>query len=349
VWAPGPLTGAGSPGAVDDDAEQGDDHAHEDREVRAELRRSEPVRVVGGGQAGEVGADVTRAASGQQDQPEARPRWKCPEGSYHAFYREHALVIHAHCFRCQDLALACVFFRMTAMPVDPADLEAIALLDEPVRRALYEWVVRSGRAVNRDEAATAVKASRALTAFHLDRLVRGGLLETEYRRLSGRTGPGAGRPAKLYRRADREIVVALPARQYQLPAELFAATIEQMADVIPPGPLVAAAGKIGRDVGTEARRRAGPRPGRRRLRSALVETLEQRGYEPSLSDSGEIRLGNCPFDALVADHRDLVCGMNLALAEGMLDGLRDRQDRARLDPQPGRCCVAIAPPPAVSG
>ena len=235
------------------------------------------------------------------------------------------------------------------MPVDPGDLEAIALLDEPVRRALYEWVVRSGRSVSRDEAATAVKASRALAAFHLDRLARGGLLQTEYRRLSGRTGPGAGRPAKLYRRADREIAVALPARQYQLPAELFATTIEQMADAIPPEPLVAAAGKIGRDVGAEARSRAGPRPGRRRLSGALVETLEARGYEPTLTDQGEIRLGNCPFDALVAGHRDLVCGMNLALAKGILDGLGDHVSRARLDPQPGQCCVAIAPASAVSG
>jgi predicted ArsR family transcriptional regulator len=235
------------------------------------------------------------------------------------------------------------------MPVDPQDLEAIALLDEPVRRALYESVVGAGRAVSRDEAAAAVKASRALAAFHLDRLVRGGLLVAEYRRLSGRTGPGAGRPAKLYRRADRDLAVSLPARQYRLPAELFATTIEQMADTIPPEPLVAVAESIGREVGVEARRRAGPRPGRGRLRGALIDTLEQRGYEPKVLGSGEIRLGNCPFDALVADHRDLVCGMNLALANGLLDGLGDRTSQARLDPQPGQCCVGIQPGASVSG
>ena len=58
--------------------------------------------------------------------------------------------------------------------------------------------------VDGNEAAASVGISRALAAFHLDRLVKDGLLIPEYRRLSGRTGPGAGRPAKLYRRAPRE-------------------------------------------------------------------------------------------------------------------------------------------------
>ena len=38
------------------------------------------------------------------------------------------------------------------MPNDPNDIEAVALLDEPVRRSLYEWVAGTGRAVGRDEA-----------------------------------------------------------------------------------------------------------------------------------------------------------------------------------------------------
>src|SRR3954447_16634908 len=100
------------------------------------------------------------------------------------------------------------------MPINQANLHAIASLDEPARRALYEWVATSGRAVGRDEAASAIGVSRALAAFHLDRLVRDGLLVPEYRRLSGRSGPGAGRPAKLYRRASGEVGVTLPERRY---------------------------------------------------------------------------------------------------------------------------------------
>jgi len=227
------------------------------------------------------------------------------------------------------------------MPNSPGDIQAVALLDEPVRRALYEWVVSAGRPVGRDEAATAVDVSRALAAFHLDRLAREGLLDTEYRRLSGRTGPGAGRPAKLYRRGPRQVTISLPERRYEVAARLLAEAIEGMSGEVPPDPLRASARQVGNEVGASARRRAGPRPGRKRLREALVETLEDRGYEPRETASGEIRLANCPFHALVDEHRDLVCGMNLALASGMLEGLGDADVEARLDPQPGQCCVAF--------
>jgi predicted ArsR family transcriptional regulator len=229
------------------------------------------------------------------------------------------------------------------MPNDPTDIEAVALLEEPIRRSLYDWVAAAGRPVGRDEAAAAVGVSRALAAFHLDRLAREGLLETEYRRLSGRSGPGAGRPSKLYRRGPREVAVSLPERRYEVAARLFADAIERMDDEVPPAPLRESARAVGGEVGTAARRRAGPRPSRTRLRATLVETLRERGYEPRETETGEIRLGNCPFDALVDEHRDLVCGMNLALANGMLEGLGDAGVEACLDPQPGWCCVALAP------
>ncbi len=228
------------------------------------------------------------------------------------------------------------------MTPDPKDIAAVALLAEPARRALYEVVVGADHPLSRDEAAAAADVTRALAAFHLDKLVDGGLLDHEYRRLSGRTGPGAGRPSKLYRRGSREVGVALPERQYQVPAELFATAMERLAGPTPPDALRTAAHDLGEGIGAAARQRTGPRPSRRRLRAALEETLEARGYDPTETPSGEIRLRNCPFHALVEDHRDLVCNMNLALADGILDGLGDDGLDARLDPQPGQCCVAIA-------
>ncbi|MDQ2935520.1 MAG: transcriptional regulator [Chloroflexota bacterium] len=226
---------------------------------------------------------------------------------------------------------------------DPADIQAVALLHEPVRRALYEWVADAGRAVSREEAAAGVDISRALAAFHLDRLVREGLLIAEYRRLSGRSGPGAGRPAKLYRRGPRQVTVSLPERRYEIAAELFAETIEQLGEQLPPDALRAAARRVGQAVGSAARKRLGGRPGQKRLRLALVETLRERGYQPREAASGEIELGNCPFHALVDDHRPLACGMNLALADGLLDGL-GASNEARYHPEPGQCCVIIGSP-----
>lgn len=225
-------------------------------------------------------------------------------------------------------------------------IEAVALLDEPARRALYEWVVGQREAVSRDDAAAAVGVSRSLAAFHLDRLVRERLLVAEYRRLSGRTGPGAGRPAKLYRRAPGEVSISLPDRHYEVAAELMAESIETIAQGELPDELRISARKTGLEVGTEARRQAGPRPGRRRIREALLATLGERGYEPREAEGGEIRLGNCPFHALVEEHREIVCGMNLALADGMLTGLQSEALEAHLDPRPDECCVAIRPTPA---
>ncbi len=228
------------------------------------------------------------------------------------------------------------------MPNTPTDIQAVALLDEPVRRALYEWVVGTGRAVSREEAAMGADVSRALAAFHLDRLVSAGLLVAEYRRLSGRTGPGAGRPAKLYRRGPREVAVSMPERHYEIAAQLFAETLEQLGEQLPPDALRNSARHVGEAVGSDARKRVGRRPGQKRLHEALVETLRECGYEPREAASGEILLGNCPFHALVEDHRQLICSMNLALADGLLDGLGDGA-LARLDPRPGQCCVTIGP------
>src|SRR6266542_751197 len=83
------------------------------------------------------------------------------------------------------------------------DLVALGLLLEPVRRDLYEWVVAQARPVGREQAAKSLKITRALATFHLDRLAAAGLLESGYRRLTGRVGPGAGRPARQYTRAGR--------------------------------------------------------------------------------------------------------------------------------------------------
>jgi predicted ArsR family transcriptional regulator len=227
------------------------------------------------------------------------------------------------------------------MPNARSDVEAVSLLAEPVRGVLYEWVVNAGRPVSRHEAAAALGITRALAAFHLDRLAAADLLIVEYRRLSGRTGPGAGRTSKLYRRGPRDVSVSLPARRYEIVADLLARTIEQSDVRLPPRALRGAAHKVGAAIGSVASLQARKRPSQKRLREALLATLVERDYQP-LTRSGEIRLRNCPFQALVDEHRPLVCGMNLALVEGLISGLGARLVAAPIDPSPEKCCVVIA-------
>ena len=219
-------------------------------------------------------------------------------------------------------------------------IEGLAALSEPARRDLYFYVARRRQDVSREEAAKATGVSRSLAGFHLDRLVEEGLLETSFRRLSGRAGPGAGRPAKLYRRSSRQIEVSLPERTYELAANILATAIDAGEAPNVRKALDRTARSIGERIGGEARARAGPRPGRKRLVAGVVEALAARGYEPEAS-AGEIRLRNCPFHALVAEHRDLVCGMNLALIEGVVKGLELPSAKPVLAPEPGMCCVRL--------
>ncbi|GLX21520.1 helix-turn-helix transcriptional regulator [Streptomyces lavendulae] len=217
------------------------------------------------------------------------------------------------------------------------DIDAIAVLQDPVRRRLYEYVVAQGREVGRNEAAEAAGVARTLAAHHLDKLTGAGLLESGSRRLTGRSGPGAGRPAKVYTRARTEWSVSLPARDYLTAAELLAEAAEGAG--LDAG-LCAAARRRG-----EALRGAGAPCGG--LGEAMA-VLAARGYEPHLEGvEGEgdgvrtavVRMRNCPFHAVADRFPPLVCGMNLALLEGLLGA--DGPVRARMDARPGECCVVV--------
>src|SRR5687768_9388476 len=106
------------------------------------------------------------------------------------------------------------------------DVASVGSLGDQTRRALYDFVVRQAEPAGRDEAAAAAGVGRTLAAYHLDRMVEDGLLEVSFARRTGRSGPGAGRPAKLYRRASREFNVSLPPRDYELAAQIFADAVD---------------------------------------------------------------------------------------------------------------------------
>jgi predicted ArsR family transcriptional regulator len=220
------------------------------------------------------------------------------------------------------------------------DIAAIRLLDEPVRRRLYEWVVAQGRPVGRDESAAALNIGRALAAFHLDRLAASGLLTTGYQRLNDRRGPGAGRPARVYSRGEREISVSLPSRRYERVADLFATALERVGENEVTTPLHEIATDLGEEMASDVEGATGA--------DRLLNVLDDGGYEPAIDLDGTIRLRNCPFHALVEQHRSLVCGTNLAMAEGITEATGAGADyQPVLDPQPGFCCVAFrATPPA---
>jgi predicted ArsR family transcriptional regulator len=211
------------------------------------------------------------------------------------------------------------------------DLASLSSLDDPVRRRLYEVVRERTESVGRDEAAAAAGVGRALAVYHLDKLVEAGLLTASYQRPPGRTGPGAGRPAKLYARSDREFAVTVPPREYELAARLLVEAVESDPSGHSRTALLDAARRLGAELGSRfARGDAG-----------LERALTGHGYEPQRGDDDVIRLRNCPFHQLAQQHRDVTCGMNLGLVQGILAGLGADGLRPVLDPRPGHCCVAI--------
>ncbi|MEU4561747.1 transcriptional regulator [Actinoplanes sp. NPDC023936] len=197
---------------------------------------------------------------------------------------------------------------------NPEDLAAIAALTDKVRRDAYRAVSDARPApIGRDEVAEALGVGRSLAAFHLDKLVDAGLLEVSYARRSGRTGPGAGRPAKLYHLAAAEHAVSVPPRAYRTAASLLAEALERMG-------------------GDEALAKVARAHGR------SLGDLSELGYEPDFSEDKAI-FRNCPFHRLAEQFPPLICGMNLALVEGLLEG---SEWTAKMDAAPGRCCVTLS-------
>lgn len=213
----------------------------------------------------------------------------------------------------------------------------VAALADPIRRALYHFVAHQPGAISRDQAAKGVEIPRHTAKFHLDKLVDQGLLVTEFRRLTGRTGPGAGRPAKLYRRARSEISVSLPRRRYDLSSHLLADAVTQALGGTPMAEALRAATDRGAAVvvdswglneGTELARMDG--------------ILNRLGYEPQI-DGDSLNLGNCPFAALSEEHEDLVCPLNRDFVEAVGRELECRELHARsVEPGTG-CCVRVEP------
>jgi predicted ArsR family transcriptional regulator len=212
-------------------------------------------------------------------------------------------------------------------------VSAVCSLNDPTRLALYQYVIAQGDAVGRDHVAQATGISRHSARFHLDRLADAGLLDVEFRRLSGRRGPGAGHPAKLYRKSDVEMAVTVPERRYEIAGHMLATAFATAAqgDVS----LSDALKRAARDT---ARAMAGPTD---RGLPGAIDKLADAGFAPRAVPEGYV-LGNCPYRAVAEAAPEVVCGMTLDLVAALLDESGASRTSARLDPAPGRCCVTMS-------
>jgi predicted ArsR family transcriptional regulator len=237
---------------------------------------------------------------------------------------------------------------MQTVEQQDAQLAAIAVLHDDVRRALYRFARQQDHPVTRDEAARAVRISVKLAAFHLDKLVEQGLLRADQE-----VPPGVrrrvGRAPKRYAPTGVELSLSVPERRYDLLGEILVDALAR-SDPDPGASPVEMARGIARERGmclgsqTRQARRLG-RPGLERTLAVAEEVLDGEGYEPAATLDAGLALRNCPFHALVPRAPELICSLNLAFIDGLLRGLGNDTVRAELRPEPGWCCVRLSPPP----
>ena len=238
---------------------------------------------------------------------------------------------------------------MTKLPWNRR-LAAVASLGDENRRMLFDYVASAAGAVSRDDAAQALGLPRSTASFHLDRLVKDGLLAVEFRKLGGREGPGSGRPAKLYRAAVDEVVASVPERHYDLAGELLVSAIEAATSDggSPREALLRAASAKGQSAGESAARAGGPDGA-----GPFADFLAGQGYCPADDGAGGLVLMNCPFHRLAAGHAAVVCAMNgaflggasaaLGIDPGRIEALAIEDLREQGSAQPGQCCARVLP------
>lgn len=201
-------------------------------------------------------------------------------------------------------------------------------LADPVRRSLYQALIRSPVPLTRDQLVKILNLAPSTASFHLEKLVKDGFLKTESKKLGSRTGPGSGRPSKLYSPVMDEVQLSVPAREYELAGRLLASAIETSVETGEPveKSVISAAYAEGRRRGL--------------LAGDLEKALSDNGYEPE-SDGEGLVLCNCPFRRLATDHTRLVCGLSAALLQGTLDGCDDQQYRVAPAPDGSACCARL--------
>jgi predicted ArsR family transcriptional regulator len=211
---------------------------------------------------------------------------------------------------------------------------AIGALEDKLRQRMYLFIRRQTHPVSRDEAAEAVGISRKLAAFHLDKLVEKGLLKATYAHPAGRPVHQAGRSSKLYEPSEAHFDISVPERRYDLLADT-------LAEAVSSGGAEAIACDIAKRKGTALGRHVPSSPGNRGMATAL-KLLASHGFEPIPQGDGDgVLLRNCPFHDVARHAPELVCQMNLAFIQGVLEGLEASGIRAELNPAPGRCCITL--------
>src|SRR5438067_1309861 len=206
-------------------------------------------------------------------------------------------------------------------------MDKLEAVGDPGLRAALLWARGQAQPIAADELAAAQGVHRNVARSRLERLVGAGLLVASYERRTGRSGPGAGRPAKIYAVPPQLESIEFPARRYEA---LMGLLVDALAPEGRPERLRAVGFEFGRQLGRTAKLRPAKRvrTGVERM-CAAVRAL---GYQATLvevNDGGAvIATPTCPLRPLVRAHAEaaeLDRGMWAGLAAAALPGIDVRQ------------------------
>jgi len=202
-------------------------------------------------------------------------------------------------------------------------MDFLAAVGDPELRDALLYARGQARPVTADELATAKDVHRNVARSRLERLVEAGLLAPAYERRSGRSGPGAGRPAKTY-----SVVPQLESIEF--PANHSESLTALLVDALAAGGGRERLRETGVAFGRELGRAAGLRPVKK-LEAGferLCEAVRTLGYQASLEqvepNGAVIASPTCPLRPLVRARREAVeidRGMWAGLASCAVSGV----------------------------
>lgn len=197
-------------------------------------------------------------------------------------------------------------------------MDALEAVGDPELRSALLFARRRERAVTADELGEAEGVHRNVARARLERLAAAGLLEVGYERRSGRTGPGAGRPAKTYAVVPELTAIQFPERHYETLLGL-------VADELPAARRAETLHRIGEAFADELvdRTRLRPKKSVRDGLEAMCAAVRDLGYQATLveveDDRAVVATPTCPLRPLVRRKPEAA-----AVDHGMWAGLAAR-------------------------
>lgn len=172
-----------------------------------------------------------------------------------------------------------------------------ALGDSTLRTTVL--LVRAARhPLSADDVADRLGVSRSVARWRLERLVEAGLLNPGFERRNGRSGPGAGRPAKTYAAAPETSAVEFPRRHYET-------LVGRLVDALPKRGRATHLERVGYAFGLElgSAARLRPSPTIRASLDRLCRGLGRLGFQAAVESVSEgeavIVSATCPLRPVV--------------------------------------------------